>query len=369
MKIRAAVTRAPKTPASLEELSLEEPRSNEVLVRVVATGVCHTDIAMRDQIYPVPQPIVLGHEGAGVVEAVGSAVHTLQPGDHVVLSYASCGVCESCLGGYPFYCREGFQRNFSGQRSDGTTSLSNGAEKIHSHFFCQSSFATWALCTEANAVKVPREAPLELLGPLGCGIQTGAGAVINALRVQAGDRFAVFGVGPVGLSAVMAARLVGASVVIAVDLNESRLETARTIGATHTIVSGRTNPVAKVMELTDGAGVNFALDTTGIPAVVRQAAEVLALRGVCGIVGASPTGTELAFDAVHLMTGGRQVRGIIQGESIPKVFILKLIDLYLQGRFPFDQLVTFYGFTDFNDAIADSESGRVIKPIIRMSDV
>jgi aryl-alcohol dehydrogenase len=369
MKIRAAVTRAPKAPASLEELRLEEPRSNEVLVRVVATGVCHTDIAMRDQAYPVPQPIVLGHEGAGVVEAVGSAVTTLQRGDHVVLSYDSCGVCESCLDRYPMYCREAFRRNFSGQRPDGTTSLSTGTERIHSHFFGQSSFATWALCMEANAVKVPKDAPLELLGPLGCGIQTGAGAVINALRVQAGDRFAVFGTGPVGLSAVMAARLVGASMIIAIDLHESRLETARSVGATHTIMSANADPVAKIMELTGSAGVNVALDTTGIPSVVRQAVGILAVRGICGIVGASPIGTQLTFDAVQLMTGGRQVRGIIGGESIPKLFIPKLLDLYSQGRFPFDRLVKFYDFNLFNEAIADSESGRVIKAIIRMSQV
>jgi aryl-alcohol dehydrogenase len=150
-------------------------------------------------------------------------------------------------------------------------SLSTGTERIHSHFFGQSSFATWALCLEANAVKVPKDAPLELLGPLGCGIQTGAGAVINALRVQAGDRFAVFGTGPVGLSAVMAARLVGASMIIAIDLHESRLETARSVGATHTIMSANADPVAKIMELTGSAGVNFALDTTGIPSVIRQA--------------------------------------------------------------------------------------------------
>jgi aryl-alcohol dehydrogenase len=193
--------------------------------------------------------------------------------------------------------------------------------------------------------------------------------VINALRVQAGDRFAVFGTGPVGLSAVMAARLVGASMIIAIDLHESRLQTARSVGATDTIMPANADPVAKIMELTGSAGVNVALDTTGIPSVARQAVGILAVRGICGIVGASPIGTQLTFDAFQLMTGGRQVRGIIEGESIPKLFIPKLLDLYSQGRFPFDRLVKFYDFNLFNEAIADSESGRVIKAIIRMSQV
>jgi hypothetical protein len=153
IKMRAAVTRARKAPALLEELRLEDPRPNEILVRIVASGVCHGDIVARDQVYPVPQPIVLGHEGAGVVEAVGTAVITLRKGDHVILSYDSCGVCESCRDRHPMYRREVFQRNFSGQRPDGTTALSNGTEKIHSHFFGQSSFATWSLATKENAIK------------------------------------------------------------------------------------------------------------------------------------------------------------------------------------------------------------------------
>ena len=316
MKIRAAVTRAPKAPALLEELRLEGPRPNEILVRIVATGVCHGDIVARDQVYPVPQPIVFSHEGAGIVEAVGTTVSTLRKGDHVILSYDSCGVCESCRDRHPMYCREVFQRNFSGHRPDGTTALSNGTEKIHSHFFGQSSFATWSLATKENAMKVSKEIPLELLGPLGCGVQTGAGAVVNSLRVQAGDRFAVFGAGAVGLSAVMAARLVGAAMIIAIDLHESRLEIARNFGATHTMNPSDVDPVARILELTGGLGVNVALDTSGIPSVVRQAVQILAVRGSCGIVGGSG---ELTLEALALITGGRQIRGINEGDSVPEL--------------------------------------------------
>ena len=259
----------------------------------------------------------------------------------------------------------GVPAKFSGQRPDGTTALSNGTEKIHSHFFGQSSFATWSLATKENAIKVSKEIPLELLGPLGCGVQTGAGAVINSLRVEAGDRFAVFGAGAVGLSAVMAARLVGAAMIIAIDLHESRLQIARNFGATHTMNPSDIDPIAHILELTGGLGVNVALDTSGIPSVVRQAVQILAVRGSCGIVGGSG---ELTLEALPLITGGRQIRGINEGDSVPELFIPKLLDLYSQGRFPFDQLVKFYDFGQFNEAIADSESGRVIKPIIRMSD-
>ena len=220
MKVKAAVARAKSAPLTIETLDLEEPRAGEILVRLIAAGICHTDLAMRDQVFPVPQPIVLGHEGAGIVERVGSDVTKVVAGDHVVMTYNSCGRCPSCLEHEPTYCHDFFSYNFAAQRPDGSTALSQDGQPIHSHFFGQSSFATYALCLERNVVKVPHDAPLELLGPLACGVQTGAGAVINALRVGAGRSIAVFGTGSVGLSAIIAARLVGAAVIIGVDLND-----------------------------------------------------------------------------------------------------------------------------------------------------
>jgi aryl-alcohol dehydrogenase len=365
MEIRAAVARASHAPLSLETLELDDPRAGEILVRVVATGVCHTDLVVRDGMLPTPQPVVLGHEGAGVVETVGEGITKVVPGDHVVMTFNSCGACPSCDNGHETYCYDFFAHNFLAERPDGSTALRNGADSIHSNFFGQSSFATHALCHERNVVKVPTDVPLELLGPLACGVQTGAGAVMNALEVASGTSFAVFGTGSVGLSAIMAAGVVDAAPIIAVDIDTGRLAFAETVGATHTIDSTSLDATAEIMRIT-GGGLNFALDTTGLAPVIRNAVESLAPRGTCGILGASAMGTEITLDEVHFMSGGRRLMGIVEGESQPDTFIPKLIDLYRSGRFPFDRLVTFYDLDQIDDAFHDCEAGTTIKPIVRM---
>jgi aryl-alcohol dehydrogenase len=366
MKIRAAVAREKGAPLRLETIELEAPRPGEILVKVSATGVCHTDLVVRDGMLPTPLPVVLGHEGAGIVEAVGAAVTKVKPGDRVVMTFNSCGACPSCRDHATTYCHEFFPRNFFAARVDGSSALSAGGERINGNFFGQSSFATHALCHEANVVKVAADVPLELLGPLACGIQTGAGAVMNALKVSAGKSFAVFGAGSVGLSALMAARVVGATTIIAVDTNPARLDMARSLGATHVIDPARTNAVEEIMRVT-GTGVNFALDTTGIAAVIRNAVESLGARGACGILGASAPDAEIVLNETHFMSAGRRLIGIVEGDSNPDVFIPMLIDLYRSGRFPFDRLVKFYALEQINEAIRDSETGAAIKPIVRMS--
>lgn len=364
MKITAAVCRSTGAPLSIENIQLEDPREGEVLVRVVATGICHTDVAMRDSPGRVPKPIVLGHEGAGIVERTGSAVLKVKPGDHIVMTFNSCGHCASCYQGDAAYCFENNLYNFSGQRKDGTTALSAGGVKLYSHFFGQSSFATYSLCTERNVVPIRADMPLELLGPLGCGIQTGAGAVINSLKVYPGSSIGIFGTGSVGLAAVMAARLAGASTIIAVDTQQQRLEMAALLGATHIINAAREDTFASVKKITS-TGMNFALDTCGNLAGIRQAVEHLAPRGICGLIN-SAKGADINLNILNMMSGGRVVRGIHQGDSVPEVFIPQLIELYAQGRFPFDKLVTFYELGEINDAIADMETGKAIKPIITM---
>jgi aryl-alcohol dehydrogenase len=365
MKIKAAVARQAGKPLEIETLDLERPRSNEVLVRVVATGVCHTDMVVRDGHLPTPMPVVLGHEGAGIVEAVGVSVTKVAVGDHVVMSFNSCGACPSCRENEPAYCHEFFPRNFFATRPDGSSGLAKGNEKVHGNFFGQSSFASYALCHTQNVVKVRRDVPLELLGPLGCGVLTGAGAVMNSLQVTAGKSIAVFGTGSVGLSAVMAARAVGATTIIAVDTNPTRLDFALTVGATHAINPKSEDAVARIMAIT-GSGANFTLDTTALMPVVRNAVMCLAPRGACGVLGAAPMGTELQLDEVHFMSGGRRLVGIVEGSAVPDVFIPKLVDMYAAGLFPFDKMVSYYPFDKINEAIADSESGRAIKPIVRM---
>lgn len=365
MKIKAAVAREKGGPLSIETLELEDPRDDEILVRVVATGVCHTDVVVRDGLLPTPHPVVLGHEGAGVVERVGRNVRKVAAGDAVVMTFDSCGGCPACAAHAQSYCHAFFPRNFFATRPDGTGTISKDGEIIHGNFFGQSSFATHALCRESNVVKVPSDAPLELLGPLACGVQTGAGAVMNALRVSAGASFAVFGAGSVGLSAVMAARVAGATTIVAIDLHDARLDFARSVGATHTFNPSRDDIVASLTALT-GYGVDFTLDTTGVAAVIRQAVESLAPRGACGVLGASATGSEITLDEVHFMSGGRRLIGIVEGESTPDTFIPTLIRLYRAGMFPFDRMVKFYALDEINEAIADSLDGKTIKPIVKM---
>lgn len=361
-----AVVRQKGGPFQLERIGFSGLRHDEVLVRVVATGMCHTDMVARDQVYPVPHPIVLGHEGAGVVEAVGEHVRKVAPGDHVVLSFLPCGHCRACLEGEPASCENFNDYNFSGHRPDGSHALHDEqGRELNDRFFGQSSFAAYSIANERNVVKVRKDAPIELLGPLGCGIQTGAGAVLNALKVGAGSSFAAFGAGAVGLSGVMAAVATGATMAFAVDIVPSRLELAKELGATHVINSREQNPVEVIRQAT-GSGVDFALDSTGHPGVVRSAVEALRPRGVCGIVGASKPGSDLQIDINDFMQTNKVIRGIVEGHSVPDVFIPQLVDLFMQGRFPFDKLAKFYPFDEINEAAQDSEKGGTIKPIIRI---
>lgn len=368
-EMRAAVVREAHGAFQMETVTLGLPRPTEVLVRVVATGVCHTDMVVRNQDFSAPLPMILGHEGAGVVEAVGSDVTTVQPGDHVVMTYMSCGLCDTCESGHPAHCEHMGALNFGGGRLDGSCSTTDGHDHpVHDHFFGQSAFAQYALANERNVVCVPKDVSLELLGPLGCGIQTGAGSVLNALKVHAGSSFVAFGTGAVGLSAIMAAKVAGATTIIAADVNPVRLELARELGATHTINSRTEDPVARVREIT-GKGADFSLECSGRGEVLRQAIDCLGIFGICGIVGATKEGTEVAFNVNDVMIPGRKIMGIVQGDVVAKTFIPVMINLYRQGRFPFDRLIKFYDFDDINQAVEDSERGVTIKPVLRIGTV
>lgn len=364
MKIEAAVVRKEGGAFDIESLQLGEPQPDEIVVKIAGVGLCHTDLVCRDQYFPVPLPCVFGHEGSGVVERVGVGVTSVKPGEHVVLSYSSCRECPSCIAGQPAYCHQLYQHNFLGTRPDGSSALSANGKVVHGHFFAQSSFGTYAIARERNTVKVNKEAPLWLLGPLGCGVQTGAGAVINSLAPKAGSTIAVFGAGTVGLSAVMAARLCGCATIVAVDPVASRRELAMELGATHTIDPKAEDPVKAIQALTQG-GVKYSLECTGLPAVVRQAVESLTLTGVCGVMGVSRLGTVMELDMNSILFG-RAVRGIIEGDSVPQEFIPRLIDLYMQGRFPFDKLIKAYDFKQIQQAVEDSERGKVVKAVLRM---
>lgn len=366
MTITAAVARETGGALSVETLELDALRENEVRVEMVATGICHTDAIVRDGIYPTPLPAVLGHEGAGIVTAVGDAVSNVEVGDHVVLSAAYCGSCRQCRAGRMAYCENLFAEDFGGRRRDGTTSLSCGGECISSHFFGQSSFATHANVVKESVVVIDKDVPLELMGPLGCGLQTGAGAVLNEIRPEAGSSLVVFGVGAVGSAAIMAAKIAGCTTVIAVDIHDSRLDLATEIGATHTVNSMTSDAVEKIKEITEGDGVNYAVDTTAIPSVAKQAAEALGIRGTLVMVGAAAPGTEVPFEVGMSLVKGWTFKTVVQGSSIPQDFIPRLVSLWKQGRFPFDKLVKFYSIDEINQGFEDSKSGAVIKPIVRL---
>ncbi|WP_261561800.1 NAD(P)-dependent alcohol dehydrogenase [Frankia tisae] len=366
MRIRAAIAEETSKPLLIEEIDLDEPRHDEVLVKMIAAGICQTDAHVWHQHIPTPLPVVLGHEGSGIVQRVGAGVTTLKPGDHVVMSYQSCGHCEPCLRGHSPYCDHAMAANFSGLRLDGTRGLHRGARpsgEIHGHFFGQSSFATHALATERNAVKVPDDVPLELLGPLGCGLQTGAGAVLNSLRVPAGASIAVLGTGAVGLAAVMAAHAAGAGTIVGVDVNPERLALAAELGATHTLHARQVDVAGELRRIT-GRGANYVFDTTGRNDMLQHAVEALAPMGQIGLVAA---GGPEATVAVSMLALGKSIRGIVQGDAIPQLFIPQLIQMYRSGQFPFDRLVRFYDFEDINDAFDAAAGGGVIKPILRIA--
>ncbi len=366
MLIRAAVTESQGAPFAIQELELEEPRPGEVRVRVQAAGICHTDLIIRDQWYPVPLPAVLGHEGAGVVEAVGSAVAKVSVGDRVALSYGSCRICPNCQSGRPWVCHDFWGRNFGATRPDGSTALSRKGAPVYSHFFSQSSFATHAIATEANVTRLDGEVPLDVVAPFGCGIQTGAGAVLNALRPPAGSSLAVFGTGTVGLAAIMAARVAGCTTIIGLDLNPGRLEMARELGATHVVEGAAGDPVEAVKTATHGLGADFTIDTTGAPAVLAQAVYATCPGGSCGLIGAPPFGAEVSLDVNQMLALGRTLKGIVEGESVPDVFLPRLIELWRQGRFPVDRIMTTYDFDDIDRAAREAEAGQVIKPVLRI---
>ncbi|TDC26655.1 NAD(P)-dependent alcohol dehydrogenase [Streptomyces sp. 8K308] len=361
MRITAAVSRAAEAGFTLETVELDPPREDEILVRITAGGLCHTDLAIRSAITPKQGPVVLGHEGAGVVEEVGEAVAGVNPGDRVVLSYRSCRRCGRCLAGRPAYCEESMRLNNSGRRVDGSATIRQDGVPVAGSFFGQSSFATHALASTDNVVVVAPDADLTTVAPLGCGFQTGAGAVLNVLRPGPDAGFVVYGAGGVGLSALLAAKVAGAASLVVVEPVAERRALAERLGATAVIDPAAGDVVAAVREAT-GGGPTHALDTTGIPAVVADAALALAPTGTLVVVGLGEA--QLTLDLQDLMLNGKTVRGCIEGDAVPQRFIPELLDLHAAGRFPVDELITTYSFKDINQAVDDQRSGRTVKPVL-----
>lgn len=364
MRVTVAVAVSPDKPFLFQEVDLEPLRDDEVLVRIVGSGICHTDVAVKEQSVELPLPMVLGHEGSGVVEAVGSSVSNVAPGDHVVLSGDSCGICRKCHSGLPSYCDEFVERNLTGLRTDRSSPMAVNGEQLRGRFCGQSSFATHSVAPARSVIKIGSDLPLELLGPLGCGLTTGVGTVMNALRPSSGSSIAIFGVGTVGLAAVMGGVLTGCESIIAVDVHESRLAMAKDVGATHCLQAGP-DVAQTIVDMTHG-GVDFSVECSGNPVAIEQAVACLGRPGWCAQVGAPPAGTTVPMDMGHLGYG-RGIRGVVLGEASPQNFVPYLASLYRDGRLPFDRFVRYYDFADIDKAIHDSAgTGEVIKPILKM---
>jgi aryl-alcohol dehydrogenase len=363
--VKAAVCRPGSDETfELEELSIGDPRPDEVLVRFTAAGLCHTDLEVAAGRMPTPLPVVAGHEGAGVVEAVGSAVTGFGPGDRVVAGFSFCGGCRNCLSGQPAYCPLHFPLNFGAQRADGTVGLHDWAgEPVHDHFFGQSSFAGYGLCRPSSLIKVGEtDVPDHVLAPLGCGIITGAGAVWNQLKVPPGSTVAVFGAGAVGLSAVMAAAAAGAARIIVTDPHASRLDLAAHLGATDVIDATDGLAVEGVREITGGAGVEFSVESTGVPEVMSQAVAALAPLGSAAILGVAPD-ADLRTSAFALLEG-RTVSGSIVGHQAPAVLVPRILDLHRKGRFPLEAMIRTYALDDINKAVDEVRSGTAVKAVL-----
>jgi aryl-alcohol dehydrogenase len=371
VQIVAAIAYQRTGPFVVEAAQLDEPRADEVLVKIAGVGLCHTDLtALAGKIIPINLPAVFGHEGSGTVAAVGARVTRFKVADRVTMSFGSCGRCSHCTAGHPAYCESGAMLNYAGAREDGSTSIQRCSQEtgqrdaVASHFFGQSSFANYALTYERNLVAVPEGFPLELAGPLGCGIQTGAGAILNVLRPAAGASLLITGGGSVGLSALLAAVVAGCGQIVVVEPVLERRELALALGATHTL-----DPTAPAFGAQLGklapSGFNHFFDSTGLPRVIAQGVNALGLRGSAALVGIPPEpDSALAMPLLPLIGAGRSIHGVVEGDSNPAVFIPHLMDLYRNGQLPIDRLICTYPLSDINRAVADHREGRCVKAVL-----
>jgi len=369
--MKAAVLYELGKPIKVEEVTLDEPQANEVLVKVAATGVCHTDLHFIKGDMPQPLPVVLGHEGAGVVEKVGPGVTTLKPGDHVIMMVAySCGKCRYCIEGQPAMCQEWLGYHMIGTLPSGTKRLHKGDQEL-SHFFSQSSFAEYAVVHEKTAIKIREDAPFDVVCTLGCGTSTGIGSVINTAGLRAGQTIAVFGCGGVGLSALMAAKLSGAAQIIAVDVNDMKLQKAKELGAEHVINASQEDPVQRIMAIAggglsySGGGVDCAIESTANVNVMAQAFSSVHNGGVCVVVGMAPLGSILSIEPWQLLLG-KTLKGCVQGHIRAQLDIPRYVDLYMAGKLPIDKLISkrYKGLETINEVIADFESGKVVRGVV-----
>lgn len=356
----AVLSRDPAAPFTVEAVEIDDPRDDEILVRVQATGICHTDLVTRAA-GRADRPVLLGHEGAGVVVTVGAAVTGVRPGDRVVLTFRHCRTCRNCRAGRPAYCVRAAELNQFGGRADRSRRITVAGTPVRDGFFGQSSFAAYALTSADNTVVIDAAVEPAVAAPLGCGFLTGAGAVLNVLRPDRDSRIAVYGAGAVGMVGVLAALACEVAELVVVEPSPTRRALARELGATAALDPAADDIVPTIRKLTDG-GSTHALDTTGSASVLATAAAATAIGGTVVAVGLGTGVPEI--DLRDIVLGGKVIRGCLEGDAVPATFIPHLLDLYASGRFPIDRLVTPYPHTDINLALAQQREGKVIKPVL-----
>ena len=363
--MRAAVLREVGAPLQLEDVELDEPRAREVVVRIEAAGVCHSDLHYMMGDLQAKLPIVVGHEGAGIVEAIGpQAGDRISVGDRVALLWRPrCGECEACVAGNPVLCRFGRVLATTNGLMDGTTRLHQGDERIH-HLMGVSCFAERVVVSETSVLQVPDGVPPEIAAISACAVITGVGAVLNAVHRPAGQPLAVFGTGGVGLAAVMGAALTGAHPVIAIDIDPVKLELARRVGATHVVDAGEGNVVGQVLELSDG-GVPWMIDAVGRPETMRQAVECLRPAGTLIAIGLSSADATVAVPINDLVQRQKRIVGSLYGSSNPRIDLPRIFALYLAGRLPLDELIGGRRpLAEVNEAYAELRTGGVGRMIL-----
>lgn len=361
---RAAILTHAGAPFTVTDVEIGAPGHGEIGVRMVATGLCHTDLGVQAGGVPFPLPGIIGHEGAGIVERLGPGVDGIAVGDKVLLSFTACGDCASCTHGHPAYCGTWGPRNLLGlMRSDDSATIRADGAPIAGHFFGQSSFATYAIADQSSAVVVSPDADLAVLAPLGCGILTGFGSIWNVLDPAPGDSVSVHGTGAVGLAGVIAAARRDPAILIAVDIVDERLDLARELGATHTVNGVKEDVAQRIAEITEGVGVRHAFDTTGHPAVARTALDAAAIGGTVLVCGAPPPGTEIGVDIQGILPG-KSLRGVTMGDTRPAELIPQLVDLHTRGLLPLERLERTYALDDIDKAVHDMHHGITVKPVI-----
>ncbi len=355
---------AKSAPIVVEELDLEGPAPGEVLLEIAAAGLCHSDLSVINGSRPRPMPMVLGHEAAAVVREVGEGVVGFKPGDHVVLSYVpACRRCPECVTGRPAMCRVGVAANRAGTLLSGARRLKRNGVPVNHHLGV-SGFAEFAVCSQDSLIKIDSDVPLDKAALFGCAVATGVGAVVNTARIEAGASVAVFGLGGVGLSAVMGAKLVGAYPIVAVDILEDKLAQARKLGATHTVDAAKSDPVAIIKDLTHG-GVDYALDATGVASVVEQAFAATGRTGTTVVIGLPHPDHRVSLPPVTFVDEERVLRGSYMGSCVPWRDIPRFIALYRAGMLPVDALITNSVKLDqINEGFDRLDRGEAIRQIL-----